>query len=191
MLAWHTIRVGRAHLAQRCVPSHVREEVENVVKYLKPTKPKSKIVSVTFSVAKYYSGVDSDEKQTKDKGFDAHSIEMILKGPVFGVYVEMVCIGDGINAKFTSWGEACPCHEALIKGLSPKKRAKLFLQHYGTTTCPLAGCRLPDLADGALASFLDDLWAQAESELMTCQPYAGAAPLTAEGWQIVVVDFQT
>ena len=126
-------------------------------------------------------------KRTSQFNPDALTRFLQGKGELYG---HMILLVEEIPEDLTVWGEACPCHWALIIGLSGEQKTRMMLEHYGDgfRVCPLNGCRAPEMATGKFDEALHGIWDLRQSELIQKAAELNVA-LDSASWEIVSNDF--
>ena len=122
------------------------------------------------------------------RGFDAAQLTQVLQGPLFFANMKMVLCLQSVTKDLAAWMEGCPCHEHLLVGTTAHFQRKALSAEFRAVrdTCPLAGCRAPELAAGRLEQQFARINALALAELMA----AVAHDLTAEQWGHVSANFE-
>lgn len=149
-----------------------------VLGFVKHLAPLMQIFRVCWDAAKYRSGLDGDGVRAQANEGDgegdstaALDLELLTESVhcnFFNRYLHFSHRVDELPEKHIAvWGEACECHETLCAGLSRHMRSKLLEQHYGPNihVCPAAGCRVPEIVDGALERVMATAWEFTEHEV--------------------------
>ena len=99
----------------------------------------------------------SKQKAHKDKDteFSPMSVSRVLDDPMFGAYNHLVLSVGSIMRRMSSWLESCPCHSKYVRDIGKWRRAPVswravFPELGERPSCPVAGCRAPELAGGAV-----------------------------------------
>ena len=169
---------------------------KEVVTFLKAWLPLYPILKATWSHAKYKRGCDvngADRVWKNDaiSAFDGEKLLAMLTNDRHVLFSHMILLVDELPDKLGHWSEACPCHSALVEGLSRAQRARLFEAHYGKgiTACMMGGCRAPEFAAGKVKTVVEEMWAVAESELIQIAASMHIA-LDSAIWLLVCTNFQ-
>eukprot|EP00959_Pyramimonas_sp_CCMP1952_P460744 9480400-Pyramimonas_sp.AAC.1 len=98
---------------------------------------------------------------------DPDGITRALGDPVFHGYIKIAFCVERVTSELSSWSSGCACHEHIRRYIS-KHTWKIFSErHSGRRwrTCPLSGCRAPELAAGKLRDVMEVLWGDIEVDL--------------------------
>ena len=136
----------------------------------------------------------AQEKERENLGlhsFDPKKITKSLKDGFFHLYIQMLLLLDSIPDDLAQEMELCVCHSAFHPFLSPHLRQQMMRRHYGEgfTVCPCAGWNVPELTVGKLDETFAKMARNSEHKLLEYQLPSNAMPVTAEGWEIVMEDF--
>ena len=97
-------------------------------------------------------------------GVDLAIVNSALTSPDFWATLRMMrCLANVINSCLT-WVETCPCHHHLERSEFPKRVVEAW------RTCPLGGCKAPELAAGEFRTLLGDLHNVNAAELLSTLP---------------------
>ncbi len=118
-------------------------------------------------------GGDANEsRENASKGTSSVKIDFVdnaIDSKFYWAYSKMLMLVATVLLWITCWAQSCPCHlsEELYKlmDLSRDGLKKMFAQIW-KHTCPLKGCRVPELAAGAVIEFTDKLYEIATGKLL-------------------------
>ena len=111
----------------------------SVFAFVSSFMPLLPILQQTWQANAFKTRVDSGT--VADNEFDADLFGSTVRDPLFHCYCSFVHRLGKLFLHMSRWLEGCPCH-----GPKPKKRSPW--------SCPLAGCRAPQLAAGALQEIM-------------------------------------
>ena len=109
----------------------------------------------------------SQEDGSDGQKFNPQELTDLLKSVFFFRYYHrmMIVLGQ-VPKKLQRWADGCPCHEQLLIGKTRHlQQAALLRDGLPHKHCPATSCRLPEIVDGKLDTVIEDLGAQARTEL--------------------------
>ena len=170
---------SRARLLQTCFADRIGRHLQSDIKGFKAKLNTDRWGSIGHCVVELlkierslrfcwdvtkYGGQPAARDENNTYGVDVTLIDSALTSPVFWARLHMLeCLAKVINGCLT-WVESCPCHGDLPENEFPHNVKKTW------ASCPLRGCRAPELACGEFETFLRNLSATSASELLACLP---------------------
>ena len=126
----------------------------------------------------------------KDKQFAPQAVAGILADPVFNGYNYLVLAVGLIMRRLSSWLESCPCHMKHVREAGKWRRAPIawksvFPEMGDNPQCPMAGCRAPELATGAVDEMMDIISGYCEADMVRKFPTG----MTDEQRTMLIDDF--
>jgi hypothetical protein len=146
-----------------------------VYKFVSSAEPLIQTLVTRWNVHSYIHGFSSHKAdQDKDGHFRPHEVRGVLDDPVFHAYNQLLMSIGRILRQLSSWLEACPCHGKYVRECgkwrkAPRKWKKIF-PNMVHPSCPLAGCRAPELAAGAVQDMLETVGDFCHADLLQKMP---------------------
>jgi hypothetical protein len=133
--------------------------------------------------------------QLDDPHYKALDVGRVLKDPFYRSYLEMIIVINEAMEEMSAWAERCQCHEHLQKTdcrywtRFPRQALRKEMGEHAESarilSCPLRGCRAPELAAGAVPALVESLFQDALATLtLACRPRLGG-----EEWARLLADF--
>jgi predicted secreted protein len=146
-----------------------------VYKFVSSAQPLIQILAVRWNVHSYVHGFSSHKAdQDKDGHFRPHEVKGVLDDPVFHAYNQLLMSIGLILRQLSSWLEACPCHGRYVRECGKWRKAPLkwkqIFPNMVRPSCPLAGCRAPELAAGAVQDMLETVSDFCHADLLQKMP---------------------
>ena len=171
-----------------------------VVKFMKETRKLVIVLRLAWDEQRYLDGVSINGEPTAAKlsaeaagtaKFNPRMLTLMLNKGMHMVYGKQILALDAIPDKVCGWSETCVCHEGLLFGLSRRERMTLMRHHYGSgwNSCPLDGCKAPEMAAGLLQLIIGDLFKECEGLAVDYATVANIH-LTDDDWKIITTAFQ-
>ena len=179
-------------------------EVCNFVKRFQPVR---KWMTAAWSESRYVRGVDNTgslrveqarvqaqrEDQQNISSFSPSFLTTALQSPRFHLFFEMVLLTESVPPDLAQEAEICPCHYALVAGMSKYMRHKVFEKLYGRNVkrCPLSGVGLAEfVGSDRFPKKLEELFKTKWDVLYTIElPHSVNLPSDAD-WKVVTNNFQ-
>ncbi len=118
---------------------------------------------------------EGEEADADLEPLNVDAISRVLSDPFFRGYLELVVTLNGVLESMSAWMEQCPCHEHLQQMYRDHVPQAVLRSEFGVAaaatggggglSCPVRGCRAPELAAGALSTLLGTTFSNALGEL--------------------------
>ncbi len=96
--------------------------------FLRAVQPLLPVLRQCFDAGKFNAGLQEEHNRQDSESsseFNAAQLDSVLKENFFHAYVEFALEVDDLPERaLASWGEGCPCHEALFKMGGRSRRAR-------------------------------------------------------------------
>ena len=178
-----------------------------VLDFLKQLLPLLPILAATWDARKFTTNVDltgatrpaqhqaqrEHDQRVGIAQFDPAKLTQSLRSAIFFPYTWMCLKLEEIPPKLVAYGEACPCHEPMIRNMVRSQRARVMERHFGkgTRACPASGMLAPELVSGKLEEVAAEAWRDLEAELFMVQPLLKAADLTLDDRALLLADYRS
>lgn len=134
--------------------------------------PMIKVLEQRWDARRYVDGFSRDKANPdRDSKFNPHAIAGVLGDPMFHSYNDFILSVGTMLKRLASWLEACPCHVQFVRGARKFRRRRVnwkgIFPEMDKPRCPMASCRAPELAAGALDVTLAEIADASSSDLIS------------------------
>ena len=129
---------------------------------------------------------EPQERLERGRGtFSAGLLTQTIKSNKWFAYLDMVVALHDIPTAVSNWAESCACHGGRGKQLQLRVDAAVGNSAVEAKSCPLKGCRLPELVTGGIEKVMNKAMTSASASLNESREF-----LTDEDWSSLVSDFE-
>ena len=148
--------------------------VINVLADLRDVQP---VLTAAWSEAKWLEGSRGFERLERTEAVsNAASLTRIVGSRRFWATTEVVWMLQSLLDNLMSWCEGCTCHQDAMAAPTRWKRQRRYMEMAGMplgaqlASCPLKGCRAPEIACGDHEARLAEAASQTYPDVLACLP---------------------
>lgn len=136
------------------------------------------LLQACWSYQKFARGLSKTTREDTDIISDSRGFAEAIQDRWFVGYMRMVLLLGDVVEQLTLWAERCPCHNRVLAKYHDSQISHMPAHvlrsecgadralHMSTLSCPLRGCRAPELAAGEVVGVLDEAWKAALGDLI-------------------------